>query len=147
MPVPLLAAVPNMTAQSERERPWIKSAANRALFRIAGALRYAQGEPRTACFVSPHDGDGKSTLALNVAAALGDMTNSVLLIDGDMRKPSLHEMLAMENAGGLSEALEGTVALDHAVRATAYRGLDLLTAGSVNGNRRTCFSRTPLASF
>jgi capsular exopolysaccharide synthesis family protein len=133
MPVPLLAAVPNMTAQSERERPWIKSAANRALFRIAGALRYAQGEPRTACFVSPHDGDGKSTLALNVAAALGDMTNSVLLIDGDMRKPSLHEMLAMENAGGLSEALEGTVALDHAVRATAYRGLDLLTAGSVNG--------------
>ncbi len=55
---------------------------------------------------SPSPGDGKSHVAVNLALTLGASYKlRVLLIDADLRRPSLHLALGVPNTGGLSEAL------------------------------------------
>jgi capsular exopolysaccharide synthesis family protein len=54
----------------------------------------------------------------------------VLLVDADLRIPSLHKNLNMHRASGLSDVLVGTISLDEAVRSTSYAGLDVVVAGT-----------------
>ena len=55
---------------------------------------------------SPHQGDGKSTVTANLAISLAKASRSVLLIDCDMRRPSLHRTFGVPNKAGLVDALK-----------------------------------------
>lgn len=61
--------------------------------------------PRVLVISSPNPGEGKTTVATNLAIALAEIELRVLLIDGDLRKPRLHEIFGLENSGGLSDCL------------------------------------------
>jgi len=68
--------------------------------------RYPAETLKTMVFTSTNYGEGTSTTALNVAAALAvDPWRSVLLIDADIRKPCLHEIFNVDLANGLSDFL------------------------------------------
>lgn len=68
--------------------------------------RYDAEKLKTMVFTSTGYGEGTSTTALNVAAALAvDPWRSVLLIDADIRKPCLHEVFNVDLANGLSDFL------------------------------------------
>jgi len=79
---------------------------------------------------SPNVGDGKSTTASNIAITLASAGRRVLLIDADLRKPSLHEFYGSNREQGLSEVLEGRLSLNQVIQPNVVGNLDFLTAGS-----------------
>ena len=88
-------------------------------------------EHRVLMVGSPLAGDGKSTIAYNLAVALAQRGERVLLIDANLRNPALGSFFPQRNAKGLSEALEtGNPRLgDRAIPHAALANLALLPAG------------------
>jgi protein-tyrosine kinase len=84
------------------------SAAVEQYRKLAGALHYAQAERGLKAIVvtSANPGEGKSLTASNLALTLSQsFQRQVLLIDGDLRRPSLHELFGVSNVAGLSDGL------------------------------------------
>lgn len=77
---------------------------------------------------SPMEGDGKTTVAALLAAALARVDASVLIVDADLRRPRLGAALNMPSTGpGLAELLEGSATMDAAARLTPLPGLSIVT--------------------
>lgn len=85
--------------------------------------------PRSLLVTSSKIGEGKSTSALNIARGLARMRNKVLLIDGDLRRPSIGTMLGLADGPGFAEALAGKAPVAKTVRMVEKLGLDVITAG------------------
>lgn len=78
---------------------------------------------------SPTPGDGKSTLATNLAVTIAQSGKRVLLVDGDMRRPSLHKLFKADDKPGFSDLLVEQVSMAEAIRETEVEGLHLLPCG------------------
>lgn len=77
-------------------------------------------------------GEGKSFVALNVAAALAKVDKSVIIIATDLRRSSLHKQFNVSNDSGLSNYLEGNEqGVGTLVRTSKIKNLDFITAGPV----------------
>jgi tyrosine-protein kinase Etk/Wzc len=72
--------------------------------------------PRVLVMTSALAGEGKSTNAANLAVTLAQQGTRVLLVDGDLRRGKLHELLGARQAPGLAHLLVGTTTLDEAVQ-------------------------------
>lgn len=85
--------------------------------------------------------EGKTTLAsqLAISSARSNLGRT-LLIDADMRSPSLHRLFGGTLEIGLGDVLTGSVTLDHAIVETNIDNLDMLTAGKLRTNPRRYFS-------
>jgi capsular exopolysaccharide synthesis family protein len=90
--------------------------------------------PKIVVLTSPQSSEGKSTVAANLAAtvALGD--RRTLLIDCDLRHPSLHLIYGLRNTDGLAEILRGGATLESCLRPSGVPNLDVITAGTATGN-------------
>lgn len=77
--------------------------------------------------------DGKSTNAVSLAVSIAMAEQRVLLIDADMRKPSVHRYFGLEAKNGLSEILAG-LTTEIKLRSTDTEGLSVLTAGQIPPN-------------
>jgi succinoglycan biosynthesis transport protein ExoP len=85
--------------------------------------------PAVIAFSSAKPGEGKTTVISNLAISLARIGRRVLLIDGDMRKPRLHEIFRVAHSPGLSDALQhGDTP---AIRSTGITNLSLLPRGEV----------------
>jgi len=88
--------------------------------------------PRVVVVSSPHAGEGKTTVAVNLAIALSEINQRVLLIDADLRKPCLHEIFCLDNQIGLTGVLTGRTspwASSGALEGTHISGLNVLPGG------------------
>jgi Mrp family chromosome partitioning ATPase/uncharacterized protein involved in exopolysaccharide biosynthesis len=86
--------------------------------------------PRVVAVCSPGNGDGKTFVAANLAAALALSTKQpTLLVDANLRAPSLHTLFDKPLESGLAEALEGGPIHVHPLPCADACGLQLLTAG------------------
>lgn len=106
---------------------------------LRGALLYAtrEGLPRSLLVTSAHPKEGKSMTAWAVASSLARLERRVLLIDGDLRKPTVHRLAQLANTAGTSDLLVGAKSLDEVIRqATAPGGhtLDVVTSGPIPPN-------------
>ncbi|WP_342575349.1 CpsD/CapB family tyrosine-protein kinase [Solibacillus sp. FSL K6-1781] len=93
------------------------------------------GEPlKTILITSSTPGEGKSTNAANLGVVFAQEDKRVLIIDGDMRKPTLHHTFKTFNKVGLSNILARRSALHEAVQETFVVGLDVITSGPIPPN-------------
>jgi succinoglycan biosynthesis transport protein ExoP len=98
--------------------------------------------PRVIVITSSNPGEGKTTVACNLALALAEigpsvLMQSILLIDGDLRRPRLHEIFGVSNRWGLADLLEGKTppsGCEGMVYKTCYRNLSLLPCGGSTVN-------------
>ncbi len=89
---------------------------------------------RSLLVTSAAPGDGKSVLSVNLAVALGRSGKRVLLIDADLRRPKLHDLLGRPQRPGLAEVLTGAQKPSEAIVATRCSGVWLLPSGAAVSN-------------
>lgn len=108
-----------------------KSPISEAYFSILSNLRFstAQGLPKLLLVTSGMPGEGKSTSSRTLARNIARSGATVLLVDGDLRNPSLHRMQRIKNEAGFSDLLTGTELSTGMLHQTGVAGLTLLTAG------------------
>ena len=107
---------------------------------------------RTLLVTSAISGEGKTNVATSLAASLARATHEpLLIIDGDMRDPNLHEIFDVSAKPGLANVLEDLSSLDDAIVQTGVENVDLLPAGKLrfsphfllrNGAFRSILDRT-----
>ena len=103
--------------------------------RTSVLLSAAGRPPRSLTFVSAEPGEGKTTVACNLAISLAQLGKRVLLIDGDMRRPCVHKLFDIENhSQGLVTYLTEEQEWRHLVRPTGMANLDCLVCGPVPPN-------------
>jgi polysaccharide biosynthesis transport protein len=83
---------------------------------------------------SPNMGDGKTTLAINLAASIAQSGKRTLLIDADLRRPRLHKAFGMTNTAGLASVIAGQAGLADTIRDTVVPGLSILPCGPLPPN-------------
>lgn len=129
--LPVLAAIPSFDERAMlKNADWVKPLSAEAFYQLVAALRYSSNEPpRVITFTSPDQGDGKSTVAVNTALSLALMKARVLIVDADLRRPSVHTKLSLPNESGLSDVLVGVAKLDDAIKPTDHAGVWVLTSG------------------
>lgn len=113
---------------------------------LAGVGR-AEGHPALAV-LSPQDGDGRSTLAANLAVSFAELGLRTLLVDADLRRPSQHTLFrAAAQGDGLSALLAGRGDSAFIAPVTGFSGLAVLPSGPVPPNATELLARPALQTF
>ena len=97
-------------------------------------LSTADRPPSTLLVSSTQSGEGKTTIACNLAIALAQVGQRVLLVDADLRSPSLHRLFGRQENLGLVSCLAGHQDWHTVVRPSGSPGLDLLFGGPIPPN-------------
>jgi succinoglycan biosynthesis transport protein ExoP len=135
--VPLLGAIPKVEPgaldAALRDR---KSALVEAYLSAQTRLAFTtdHGVPRTVVVTSTRPAEGKSTTSSALARMLARTGRSVILVDADMRAPSLHSVFGLSNERGLSSYLSGNADLSAIVHRDMADGIALMTAGPLPPN-------------
>ncbi len=91
--------------------------------------RYCDEYSRLICVVAPERGEGGAEASINLASVFADAGHTVLLIDADMRQPSLHEVFHAAHHPGLSDYLSGEMRIEETVVKAAYPNLWFIPSG------------------
>jgi succinoglycan biosynthesis transport protein ExoP len=105
------------------------------------------GESRVIAVTSSQPLEGKTTTACNLATALALGGSRVLLIDADMRRPGLHQVMGVPNESGLSHLLVGQARVREAVQRTSEPNLFVITAGRTPPNPSELLASERMRSF
>jgi polysaccharide biosynthesis transport protein len=144
--LPLLGMVPHLSLDTQRTQgdkssdlvmlnnPRSHVAESMYQLRSSIMLSVAGGPPPIIMVTSPNPAEGKTTISLNLAATLALTHSKVLIIDADMRKPSVHKAFHKPNNPGLSNLLTGSGTLEEVVLPTPIADLFVLPAGSIPPN-------------
>ena len=126
-----------------------RSAFSEAYRSLHTALQFisASGMPRSLAVTSAMPGEGKSTSSIALAHICAKMGERVLLVDADMRKPSLHSKLKLSNATGLSNYLAGTSHPDAIIQKTANPNLMFMSSGPLPPDPAALLAGSRLASL
>jgi len=90
--------------------------------------------PATFAITSPGPGDGKSTVALNLASSIAANGSRVLLVEADLRRPQIHSYLSLEGGAGLTDVLIGRALFADVVQTWGSPNLHVLSSGRVPPN-------------
>lgn len=88
-----------------------------------------EGNPRSFVFTSAGPAEGKSTTAANLAIAIAQAGSTVCLVDGDLRKPRVADLMGVEGGVGVTDVLIGRVSLGDALQGWGQPNLFILPAG------------------
>lgn len=143
---PVLAVIPHIPADEQQQgtelhfsmishlRP--KSAIAEAFRSLRTSIHFSaiNREKKVLIATSTFPGEGKTTISANLAITLSQTGARVLVIDGDLRRPSLHTKFGHSKVPGLSEVLAGDVPAEGILHDTGIPGLKLMTAGTTPPN-------------
>ena len=136
--LPLLGTIPKLDrGVTPREAMQdVRSAFSESYYSVRTALQFStdEGVPASLLVTSARPSEGKSTSAVSVAQNFARLGLRVLLIDGDLRNPSLHRAMQMENSAGLSNFLTGGMPLSRIVQPTDTPCLSFVPCGPLPPN-------------
>jgi polysaccharide biosynthesis transport protein len=100
------------------------------------SIRNGSIPPALLIVTSAGVGEGKSTIAANLAVSFAQQGGTTLLCDADMRRGALHRLFSLPIAPGLADVLAGTASLEEATHRVSIEGasLEVLTAGTAPAN-------------
>lgn len=146
--VPLLGQVPKLVGREPADAlDDRKSELVDAYLAVQSNLEFAteRGLPRSFSVTSTRPAEGKSTTALALATSLARGNRSVVLIDADMRSPSVHQLLGTTHERGLSNFLAGSDDLESLLIPAPRFGFTAMTAGPLPPNAAELLSGERLA--
>lgn len=113
-----------------------KSTASEAFRGVRTAIYFGNqaGNIKVIQVTSPVPGDGKSTVAANLAISIAQSGRKTLLLDCDMRRPRLAKLVGVRDDIGLTNILAGKLTVDEALQTTGVANMDVLTCGRRPGN-------------
>lgn len=126
--VPRLA--PGVSFREELERPASGLAEAFHAIRSAIELSQAGGAPRTLFVTSCGKGDGKTSSAFAIARDFALTGRRVLLVDADMRRPTMHKKLSTDNEVGLIDLLSRRKDIAEVKQRTQIANLDFIASGT-----------------
>jgi len=98
-------------------------------------------------FTSSMPNEGKSTVISNLAVTIAQNNSKVLLIDADLRRPTLHKLFFLENYKGMSNLLAENLPLESVIISTNIKNLDIITSGPTPPNPTEVLSSTKMKNF
>lgn len=135
--LPVLGAIPKVVGQEPRaailDR---KSSLVDAYLAVQANLQFTteHGVPRSLAITSTRPAEGKSTTALALATVLTRARRRVVLVDGDMRSPSVHRLIGVGHENGLSNYLSGSDDVESLLQPAEEYGFSIITSGPVPPN-------------
>ena len=96
---------------------------------------------------SSMQGEGKSTVIANLAVSFANLEKKVLLLEGDLRNPSVHRMFNISNINGLTDILLNNKNFAECVHCTEIKNLHILTCGAVPPNPSEILSSKKMKEF
>ena len=137
--LPVLGLVPRMSllcgagcrGVPARRDPFSRSAEAYRTIHAAIDFVHSNAACRKLVITSPMSGDGRTTVASNLAAVLAQSGSRVLIIDADFRHPCLHRVFKVAAHRGLTSILQGQESPASAIQHTQIDGLDVLPCGPV----------------
>lgn len=125
-----------------------KSVVSEAYRTLRTNIQYSSFDKKikTIVVTSAEAAEGKSTVSGNLALACSQNENKVIIIDCDLRKPSIHKKFKISNLLGLSEVLIGKAQLDDAIQ-SRNENLDVLTSGKVPPNPSEMLSSSAMTKL
>jgi succinoglycan biosynthesis transport protein ExoP len=138
--MPCLGLVPMIADKALASRPLINNGVPANFSEAFRGLRTnvlfssTEEDSRSLVVTSTGPGEGKTIVATNLALALAQSGQRVILIDADMRRPRTHEVLDQKQEPGLSNLIVGNAKATKAVRPSSVPGLWVLPAGRIPPN-------------
>ncbi|MFI4975588.1 MAG: GumC family protein [Caulobacterales bacterium] len=136
--LPMLGATPMLEkgVQPEQALADTRSPLSEAYHSLRSALQFSttDGFPRTLLVTSTRPGEGKSTTAIALAQNMARLGYRTLLVDADLRDPSLHKSMGADNRAGLSSVLTGAAKLAAIVQPTDTENLYVVPSGPLPPN-------------
>lgn len=149
--VPILGSVPLLEkgVTPPEALADIRSAFAEAYYSLRTALQFStpDGIPRSILVTSTRPGEGKSTTSLAIAHNLARLGQRVLLIDADLRNPSMHRNLGADNGRGLSNVLAGVSTLSEVVQSTGASALSFIACGPLPPNPAELLAGSRVRAF
>ena len=130
-----------------RDRPL--STAAEAVRRLRTNLQFIDlaNRPKSIVISSSIPGEGKSTMAINLAVSLADTGARVILVDADLRRPSIADYAGIEGRVGLTTVLIGRADVEDVVQPLGATNLDLLASGQLPPNPSELLGSAAMASL
>ena len=91
-------------------------------------------DPKSILITSPGEGEGKTTVSINLAASFAKAGFKTIIIDTDLRIPMQHKIFELPNEIGLSSYLNGECNYKDTIRSTQIENLEIITAGPIPPN-------------
>jgi len=136
--LPTLGVIPSVGKEGKAERELLnpRSAIAEAYRSLCTALQFStdQGLPRSLLVTSSVPAEGKSITSLAIARHFANMGLRVLIVDADLRNPSMHRKLGLDNSLGLSNYLTGELVPPQTFQATDLAKLTFMATGPLPPN-------------
>ena len=144
----MLGVIPKVRGDLEAQLADPRSHLSEAYRSLCTALQFSteQGLPKTLLVTSAGAGEGKSTTSMALARHFATIGLKVLLVDADLRKPTLHTKLSLENARGLSNCLTGAAPPEF-LQKTDLPNLAFLASGPLPPNAADLLGSSRLLSL
>ncbi len=144
---PVLGVIPQNVGALMEEGPDSPHAEAYRVLRTNLLFARKNEKANTITVISGGAGEGKSTTVINLATIFAQNGQRVLVVDSDLRRPSLHKFLKISNALGLTNYLLKQKTLEEVVQTTSLASLDFLPSGKLPSSSMGILNSTRMREF